>query len=144
MDYLEIGGRLALALILGAAVGLERELHRTAAGLRTFSLVALGSCIYMQISLSTTSPDGLRSEPGRIAAQVVSGIGFLGGGLLLRSGETVRGLATAAGVWTSAALGLAAGAGLYVLAVLGAVLTLLVLHGLLALEKWFGKPPEAE
>ncbi|HYU18674.1 MAG TPA: MgtC/SapB family protein [Chloroflexota bacterium] len=133
--WLEITGRLVLALILGATVGLERELRRSPAGLRTFTMLSLGACVYMLVSLDTTRVDGVRGDPGRVAAQVVTGIGFLGGGVLFRAGESVRGLTTAAGLWASAALGLAAGAGLYFIAIMGAVLMLFVFHGLWLIEQ---------
>jgi putative Mg2+ transporter-C (MgtC) family protein len=134
----EMGLRLALALTVGAVIGLERERRGRPAGLRTFILVALGSCLFMLVSIYVANLNG-RGDPARIAAQVVTGIGFLGGGLLLRTGDTVRGLTTAAGIWAVAALGLAAGAGMYTVTVVGTALVLIVLAVLRPVEaKYFG------
>lgn len=133
-----MGLRLVLALVVGAVIGLERERRGRPAGLRTFILVALGSCLFMLVSIYIANVNG-RGDPGRIAAQVVTGIGFLGGGLLLRTGDTVRGLTTAAGIWAVAALGLAAGAGMYVITIVGTVLVLVVLAVLRQVEtRYFG------
>ncbi len=133
--------RLVLALVVGAVVGLERERLGRPAGLRTFILVALGSCLFMLVSFYVAEING-RGDPGRIAAQVVTGIGFLGGGLLLRTGDTVRGLTTAAGIWAVAALGLAAGAGMYTITVVGTVLVLIVLAVLRQVEARYFKTKE--
>jgi putative Mg2+ transporter-C (MgtC) family protein len=138
VNEIEMGLRLALALIVGAVIGLERERRGRPAGLRTFILVALGSSLFMLVSIYVASLNG-RGDPARIAAQVVTGIGFLGGGLLLRTGDTVRGLTTAAGIWAVAALGLAAGAGMYTVTVVGTALVLIVLAVLRPVEaKYFG------
>jgi putative Mg2+ transporter-C (MgtC) family protein len=111
--------RLLVAACLGGAIGFERELRERGAGLRTHMLVALGSALFMLVSayawsdwvFSTTS--GVTFDPTRIAAQVVSGIGFLGAGAIIRQGLSVRGLTTAATLWVTAAIGLASGAGYY-------------------------------
>ena len=103
--------RLVVALVLGAVVGWERELQRMPAGFRTHALVALGSAIFTVISAYAFTGPG--SDPTRIAAQVVTGIGFLGGGAIIHYGGTVRGLTTAASLWAVAAVGMAAGAGLF-------------------------------
>ncbi len=132
--------RMLLALAVGAAVGLERERRGRPAGLRTFILVALGSCFYMLISVYIAANG--RGDPGRVAAQVVTGIGFLGGGLLLRTGDTVRGLTTAAGIWAVAALGLAAGAGMYFITIVGTLLVLVVLTILRQVEARYFKTKE--
>lgn len=107
--------RLLFAAVVGGLVGLEREIHGRPAGLRTHILVCVGASLIMMISVevSRSFAGVMESDPARIAAQVVSGIGFLGAGTILREGATVRGLTTAAGLWMAAALGLAAGAGLY-------------------------------
>jgi putative Mg2+ transporter-C (MgtC) family protein len=134
--------RLGLALLLGAAIGLERERHLHSAGLRTNALVALGSALYMLISLyGFTAFLGLphiQVDPSRIASYVVAGIGFLGGGAIAfhREQERVRGLTTAAGIWIVAALGLACGAGLVVEALTATVLALFVLIALRWAERW--------
>ena len=110
--------RLLLACLLGGAVGLEREVSGQGAGFRTHILVALGACLFTVVSAYAFGPfvsgsGALRYDPTRIAAQVVSGVGFLGGGAILRSGTGIRGLTTAASLWVVAAIGLAAGAGAY-------------------------------
>jgi putative Mg2+ transporter-C (MgtC) family protein len=123
--------RLALALVLGALIGLERERDEKAAGLRTHALVALGSCLVMIVSaFGFADILGTRDvvlDPSRIAAQVVSGIGFLGAGTILLRKEIIRGLTTAAAIWVVAAIGLSCGAGLLIEAVLTTLLTVIVL-----------------
>jgi len=115
--------RLVLAAVLGYAIGLERRLTGHAAGDRTFALTALGSAMFAVISLRAF-PEG----DTRIAAGVVTGLGFLGAGMILKGQEReVKGLTTAAGIWTVGAIGLAAGAGAYGIAIVGALLTLLLL-----------------
>ncbi len=128
--------RLMLAMVVGGLVGLEREIHDRPAGLRTHILVCLGAALIMIISVRVSlSMVGITdSDPARIAAQVVSGIGFLGAGTILREGATVRGLTTAASLWMSAALGLGAGAGLYVETGLATALTLVSLSVLSRLD----------
>jgi putative Mg2+ transporter-C (MgtC) family protein len=118
--------RLGMAALLSGAVGFEREAAQKAAGLRTHILVGLGAALFGFLSL-----EGFRApDPSRIAAQVVTGIGFLGAGAIFREGRLVRGLTTAAGLWTVAAIGLAAGAAMYAVAVAATVVTLIVLYGL--------------
>ncbi len=107
---LELMLRLLLAAGLGAAIGVERELRQKPAGLRTNILIALGSALFVAVSIAFGHAGG---TPDRIAAQVVTGIGFLGGGAILRSGTSVHGMTTAATIWVNAAVGMAAGAGLY-------------------------------
>jgi putative Mg2+ transporter-C (MgtC) family protein len=123
---LELTARLVVALLLGGVIGWERELQRMPAGFRTHALVALGSAIFTVVSAYAFIGPG--SDPTRIAAQIVSGIGFLGGGAILHYGGTVRGLTTAASLWSVAAVGMAAGAGLYVLAALSTVLVIIGLE----------------
>jgi putative Mg2+ transporter-C (MgtC) family protein len=123
---LELTVRLVVALILGGVIGWERELQRMPAGFRTHALVSLGSAIFTVISAYAFTGPG--SDPTRIAAQIVSGIGFLGGGAILHYGGTVRGLTTAASLWSVAGVGMAAGAGLYVVASLSAVLVIIGLE----------------
>jgi putative Mg2+ transporter-C (MgtC) family protein len=117
--------RLAVGLVLGAAVGWERELQRMPAGFRTHALVGLGSAIFTVVSAFAFV--GPLADPTRIAAQIVTGVGFLGGGAILHYRGNVRGLTTAASLWAVAAVGMAAGAGLYVIAVGGAVLVVVTL-----------------
>jgi putative Mg2+ transporter-C (MgtC) family protein len=97
--------------------------------MRTFGLVSIGACLYMVVGLfSGSTPGGAPGDQGRIAAQVVTGVGFLGGGMLIHSGASVHGLTTAAGIWVAAAVGLAAGEGLYYLAIVVTLLVLVVLR----------------
>lgn len=121
--------RLFIATLCGGLIGLEREIHGKVAGFRTHSLVTLGSAIVMVVSLDIFAAyRGVASvDPSRIAAQVVSGIGFLGAGAIIRFPSGITGLTTAASLWVSAAIGLAAGAGLYKPAFVGTVLVLVIL-----------------
>lgn len=129
MSIAEIILRLALACLLGALIGLERESLNRPAGLRTYTLVCVGSALAMIVSLDMYYQyhNTVNADPGRIAAQVVSGIGFLGAGTIMREGATVRGLTTAAGLWVVACVGLAIGAGLYLAGIITAALVLFVL-----------------
>jgi len=124
--------RLGLSLVLGALVGLEREQGERAAGIRTHTLVALGSCLIMIVSaFGFADILGTRAvvlDPSRIAAQVVSGIGFLGAGTILLRKEIIKGLTTAAAIWVVAAIGLACGAGLLLEAIAVTIFTLVVLR----------------
>ncbi|TDV34216.1 MgtC/SapB family protein [Actinophytocola oryzae] len=111
---------LGLALVLSAAIGLEREIRQKSAGLRTHSLVGLGAALFMVVSkygFVDVLGDHVTLDPSRIAAQIVSGIGFIGGGLIFVRRDAVRGLTTAAVVWLTTAVGMAAGAGLWLLAI---------------------------
>ena len=131
--------KLLLASVLGAVIGLEREVHGRSAGFRTHLLVSLGSCLYVILSIdfyrtfgnsSGAGPVGV--DPARIAAQVVSGIGFLGAGAIIREKSSIRGLTTAACLWVAAAIGLSCGAGRFAPAV---VVTFLAFLSLLLLKK---------
>ena len=130
LGWLGVFWRLALAAALGSMLGFERELREREAGLRTHLLVCLGSALFTIVSAYgfqdfLTSGDAVvRTDPTRIAAQIVTGIGFLGAGAIIRQGVSVRGLTTAATLWVAAAIGMAAGAGFYSGAVIGTVLTL--------------------
>jgi putative Mg2+ transporter-C (MgtC) family protein len=128
--------RLALAAALGGAIGLEREYRHKPAGLRTNMLIALGSALFSILSVEVGAAAG---SPDRIAAQVVTGIGFLGAGAILRSGENVHGLTTAATIWVNAAIGMAAGLGSYTVATVAAAITLVVLALLPAMENMVEK-----
>ena len=116
-------GRAAVALVLGAAIGLERQWRQRMAGLRTNALVALGAAVFELLAVFLTGQPGV--DPTRIAAYVVSGIGFIGAGVILRAGVTVRGINTAATIWCSAAVGVLAGAGYIPAATIAAGLVLL-------------------
>ena len=126
--------RLLLAVALGAAIGLEREFRQKPAGLRTNMLIALGSALFTVVSIEMGRGNG---TPDRIAAQIVTGIGFLGGGAILRSGESVHGMTTAATIWVNAAVGMAAGAGAFAMATVATVITLIVLAVLPPVEAYF-------
>jgi putative Mg2+ transporter-C (MgtC) family protein len=130
---IELTLRLVVALLLGAVIGWERELQRMPAGFRTHALVSLGSAIFTIVSAHAFT--GPLSDPTRIAAQVVSGVGFLGGGAILHYGGTVRGLTTAASLWAVAAVGMAAGAGLFVVATVSAVLVIVALEVFQRIER---------
>src|ERR1051325_5498779 len=125
--------RVLLAAGLAAAIGLEREYHQKPAGLRTNILIGMGAAVFMILSLAVTGP----GSADRIAAQIVTGIGFLGAGAILHSGETVHGLTTAATIWVNAAIGMAAGAGMTSVAVGTTILTLIVLAALPPAESFF-------
>jgi putative Mg2+ transporter-C (MgtC) family protein len=128
----DVVGRLAIAAALGAAVGIERELREREAGIRTHLLVSVGACLFTIVG-AYGFHNFSSVDPTRIAAQVVTGIGFLGAGAIIREGISVRGLTTAASLWVVAAIGMAAGAGYYWPAVAGTALTVLALWPLRAL-----------
>jgi len=134
---LELLGRLLLAAVLGGAIGAERELNDQPAGLRTHMLLTIGACLFTLISAYGF---GRGTDPSRIAAQIVTGIGFLGGGAIVRHGLTVKGVTTAASIWATASVGVAIGAGSYVLGTGGAVLVVGTLFGLRradeVLQRW--------
>ncbi len=116
--------RLALAGVLGALLGYEREAHHRGAGLRTYILVSLGACLFTLVSILGFPG----SDESRVAAQIVTGIGFIGAGTIIQAQAGVRGVTTAAGIWAIAAVGMAAGTGLYLLAVVTALGAYLVLQ----------------
>ncbi|MEP7335403.1 MAG: MgtC/SapB family protein [Actinomycetota bacterium] len=133
ISSLDVAFRLILAAVLGGAVGFEREVREREAGLRTHVLVSVGSALFFLVSAyawtdwSFSQREGITFDPTRIAAQIVSGIGFLGAGAIIRQGLSVRGLTTAATLWLVAGIGMASGAGYWeaaVIATVGAILTL--------------------
>jgi putative Mg2+ transporter-C (MgtC) family protein len=134
---LEIIKRLVLSLALSGLVGLERQIHRRTAGLRTHILVCMGSCLIMLTSLYVFDiyKDKAPLDPARIAAGVITGIGFLGAGAIIRDREGIKGLTTAASLWVVAGIGLAIGCGFYPAALVTTVLTLIVLFLLRYLEE---------
>ncbi|MBI9058058.1 MAG: MgtC/SapB family protein [Labilibaculum sp.] len=121
--------RLTLSFIIGFIVGFEREKHKQPAGLRTHILICMGSTLIMLLSIFVpqTFPEFQNGDPSRIAAQVVSGIGFLGAGAIMKFGVNVKGLTTAASIWVVAALGLTIGAGMYMGAIIGTAILLIAL-----------------
>lgn len=139
MPEIEMLVRLLGAAFLGSLIGLERERLLWAAGIRTHMLVCVGSCLIMIVSQYGFShiltQDHVVLDPSRVAAQVVSGIGFLGAGAILARGEIVRGLTTAASIWTVAAIGLAVGGGLYLAAGASTIIILIILAGIKPLEE---------
>lgn len=138
--------KLLLSLCLGAVVGLERRHKGQIAGMRTFALISMGATLAMLVSIYIPQEYmGLKNgDPGRIAAQVISGIGFLGAGAIIQMKGSVRGLTTAAGIWMTACIGLAVGAGMYAIAVAAAGLIIFVLMFLDYCEKRLFKGGEAK
>ena len=133
VGWAEVTGRLLLAAALGGAVGLERELHEREAGLRTHLLVAVGAALFTLVSAYAwtdfhfSRSSGISFDPTRIAAQIVTGIGFLGAGAIIRQGLSIRGLTTAATLWVVAAIGMASGAGYYAAALISTALVIFAL-----------------
>jgi putative Mg2+ transporter-C (MgtC) family protein len=122
--------RLVLALFAGYFIGVERETHRKPAGIRTYGLVCLGSCLFTLLSFL-----GPTLDPKRIAAAIITGVGFLGAGTIWKYGTRVRGLTTAAGLWVAAAIGMTFGYGYYLLATVPIILTILSFYGVGLLEE---------
>ena len=132
MDIAEFSLRLGFALLCGVTIGVERQWRQRTAGLRTYTLVSVGSALFVLIATLTPTD----SSPTRIAGQIVTGIGFLGAGVIMRSGMTVHGLNTAATIWCSSAVGTLAGSGYYWPALVGSIVILAIntcLHPLVAL-----------
>ncbi|MBN1819314.1 MAG: MgtC/SapB family protein, partial [Prolixibacteraceae bacterium] len=129
--------RLFISFIVGTVIGIEREAHNQPAGLRTHILICIGATLIMMLSIFIPQvfTDFQNGDPGRIAAQVVSGIGFLGAGAILKFGADVKGLTTAASIWTIAAVGLAIGAGMYMISVIAVVIILFALTVMDIFEK---------
>jgi putative Mg2+ transporter-C (MgtC) family protein len=126
VELLEFSGNVGLALVLGAAIGIERQYRQHPAGLRTNALVSIGAALFV----SLTHLMGETNSPSRIASYIVSGIGFLGGGVILKEGANVRGMTTAATLWCSAAVGTLTGAGFGLHAAVGVAAILIVVAGL--------------
>ncbi len=120
---LQIVLRIIIALLLGGLIGWERERHGISAGIRTYGAIALGSCIFGVVSFALVNAD-----PSRIAAQVATGIGFLGGGVIFRQGDYVSGLTTAATLWATAAVGIAISFGMFAIGIFTALLIFLLLY----------------
>ena len=129
--------KLVLSLLLGAIIGIERRRKGQIAGLRTFALISMGATLAMLISIYIPQEYmGLKNgDPGRIAAQVVSGVGFLGAGAIIQMKGSVRGLTTAAGIWMAACLGLAVGAGMYLISIIATILIIFILFNIERIEQ---------
>lgn len=139
-EFALIAVRIAASLAVGAAIGFERGFHGRPAGFRTHALVCLASALLMLVTvfqstwMTELSTDAIRTDPTRMAQGIMTGIGFLGAGVIFREGNTVRGLTTAATIWITSAIGILIGIGFYVPAAMGAVATLIVLSGLRHIE----------
>src|SRR6266508_3499305 len=139
-DDLVIIGRVAGALVIGAMIGFERTFHGRPAGFRTHSLVCIASAILMIVTvyqnqwMTLPEHDAIRTDPTRMAQGIMTGIGFLGAGVIFKEGLTVRGLTTAASIWVTAAIGILVGIGLYYVAAIGTAATLAVLAAFRLLE----------
>ncbi|MCC6612034.1 MAG: MgtC/SapB family protein [Anaerolineae bacterium] len=127
--------QLLLAALLSGLIGIDRERHATTAGFRTHMLVGVGSCLISVLSVAVF-PD----DPARIAAQIVVGIGFLGGGTILKEGTSIQGLTTAANIWATAAIGMAVGLGAWFLAIVATIMIWVILAIFVHID--FGKPPK--
>lgn len=138
LPNLEFFSQLFLAALLGALVGVERELSRKTAGMRTFALVSLGAAIFSIISHSAwqwTGVIALNFDPTRIAAQIITGVGFIGAGLIIFNESKLQGVTTAAGLWVAAAIGMAVGFKFYAIAVFASFLTLFIFVFLWTVEE---------
>lgn len=138
--------RLVLSMLLGVAVGAERKRKGQIAGIRTFALISMGACLAMLLSIYVPQEYlGLKNgDPGRIAAQVITGIGFIGGGAMIQNKGSVRGLTTAAGIWMTAIIGMAVGIGMYACAIGATVLILVILVLFEMYERWRGMGQETK
>lgn len=139
---------LAIALLLSSLIGLEREARQKSAGLRTHTLVGVGSALFMEVSIhgfgALLGMDGVSLDPSRVAAQIVSGIGFIGGGLIFVRRDAVRGLTTAATIWLTCAIGMACGGGLPLLAAGATAVHFLVVRGFPKVTERMGSMPSVE
>jgi putative Mg2+ transporter-C (MgtC) family protein len=147
MNEWDLIWRIGLALVLSASIGLDREMRQKSAGLRTYTLVGVGSALFMLISkygfFDVLKPGEVILDPSRVAAQIVSGIGFIGAGLIFVRRDSVRGLTTAAGAWMTAAIGAAAGASLPVLAIATTLAYFVVVYVLAPLARLLPASPYA-
>lgn len=136
-EQLHVFGQLALAVVLGSLIGIERTIAHSLAGFRTFAMISLGSCVFTVISRIAFTMLGEQSstDPLRIASQIVVGVGFLAGGLLVLNREHLHGLTTSAGLWVAAGIGMAVGFDQYAIAVFVTILTILIFGLFWHLEK---------
>jgi len=142
MLNIEFVSRMVVALAAGLAIGFERQWHHKAAGLRTTTLVAIGSALYVLLSVMLTKTNG--GDATRIIGQVVTGIGFLCGGVIFKEGFSVHGLTTAATIWCSSAIGCLAAAGYYSETILATILIILVNVLLKPIDNWLSKRKSTE
>jgi putative Mg2+ transporter-C (MgtC) family protein len=138
--WLELVIRLGSALVLGSLIGAERQWRQRTAGLRTYSLVSVGAALFVLLAPLT----GAQGESTRVAAQVISGVGFLGAGVLMRTGLSVHGLNTASTIWCSAAIGVLSGSGFFAAAVIGTSFVLVINIFLRPLADWIGRHAKKE
>jgi putative Mg2+ transporter-C (MgtC) family protein len=136
MDYMQFTMRLSVALVAGFLIGFERQWHHKSAGLRTNTLVAVGAALFVLLSVNITASNG---DVTRIIGQVVTGIGFLGAGIIFKEGINVHGLTTAATVWCSAAIGCLAAAGFFYETLIGTIAIVLINFILMPIDKWLSK-----
>jgi putative Mg2+ transporter-C (MgtC) family protein len=134
-SWLELVIRLGSALVFGSVIGAERQWRQRTAGLRTYSLVSVGAALFVLLAPLT----GVQEESTRVAAQVISGVGFLGAGVLMRTGLSVHGLNTASTIWCSAAIGVLSGSGFFAAALLGTTFVLIINIFLRPLADWIGR-----
>jgi putative Mg2+ transporter-C (MgtC) family protein len=140
---IDLAIRLLVSAVLGAVIGFEREIHDHPAGMRTHLLVSLGSAAFTVLSIYGFTGGSVPTDPSRIAAQIVSGIGFLGAGAIIKYGTSVRGLTTAASLWATAAVGMAVGAGWWLVALVGTAIVVFSLWPLnIVLKRIRGDGPQ--
>ena len=126
--------QLALAAVIGGVIGAEREYRNKSAGFRTLILICMGSCLFTILSIAIG-----KDASDRIASNIVTGIGFIGAGVIFKTGNNINGLTTAATVWVTAALGMTVGAGFYLAAIIACIMVFMVLYLFTILEKWIEK-----
>ena len=141
-ELLVMGGRILGALLIGAMIGMERSLHGRPAGFRTHSLVCVASALLMLVTvyqnawMTQVTIDSIRTDPTRMAQGIMTGIGFLGAGVIFKEGLTVRGLTTAASIWMTASIGILVGIGFWFAALVGTLATLVILSAFRTIENW--------
>ena len=139
MTYTEFTIRLLVALFAGILIGIEREWKKKPAGIRTNTMVSTGAALFVLLAFKIAEQAGLQTDVGRVIGQVVTGIGFLGAGIIFKDGGDIHGLTTAATIWCSAAIGCIAGAGYFVEAAIGTAAIIFVNFLLNPLDKWLEK-----
>lgn len=135
MDTLDMAIKLCIAVLIGGIIGAEREYHNKSAGLRTMMLICLGSTLFTMFSMEI----GAHTSPDRIASNIVTGIGFVGGGVIFMGGTGINGVTTAATIWTTAALGMGVGAGHQYIALAGCCILIAILYAFKAIEEWIDR-----